>query len=80
MGFVSDFIEGTKKAIPGIAAKVGSFLLFIFVLGMLFGYFIVAQKGAIFLLVPIISMAVMYYKLDEGTLVFVLLMAVAIFL
>ena len=80
MGFVSDFIEGTKKAIPGIAAKVGSFLLFIFALGMLFGYFIVAQKGAIFLLVPIISMSVMYYKLDEGTLVFILLMAIAIFL
>jgi len=79
MGFVKDFIDGAKKAIPGIAAKIGTFLLFIFMLGMFFGYFIVAQKGAIYLLVPIVSMAVMYYKLDEGTAVFLLLMALAIF-
>ena len=79
MGFVKEFIDGVKKAIPGIAAKIGTFLLFIFALGMFFGYFIVAQKGAIYLLVPIISMAVMYYKLDEGTAVFLLLMALAVF-
>ena len=79
MGFVKDFIEWSKKAIPSIAAKIGTFLLFIFALGMFFGYFIVAQKGAIYLLVPIVAMAVMYYKLDEGILVFVLLLAVAVF-
>lgn len=80
MSVIKEFIDFVKKAIPGVVAKVGAFLLFIFALGMFFGYFIVAQKGAIYLLVPIVSMVVMYYKLDEGTLVFVLLMGVALFL
>lgn len=79
MGLVSDLIEGTKKAIPEIAKKIGTFLLFVFTLGVFFGYFIVAEKGPIYLLVPVVSMFVMYYKLDEGTLVFVLLTAVSIF-
>jgi len=78
MSFINDFIDGAKKAIPAIAAKIGTFLLLIFALGMFFGYYIVAQKGPIYLLVPLVSMVVMYYKLDEGFLVFAALMAIAI--
>lgn len=78
MGLVNDFITYLKKAIPSLVKKVGTFLLFVFLLGVFFGYFIVANKGPIYLLVPLISMAVMYYRLDEGVLVFVLLIAFSI--
>jgi hypothetical protein len=82
MGFVNDFFQGTKKAIPAIAAKIGAFLLFVFILGMLYGYFI-AGKGPgewYWLLVPVVAMIVTWQKLDEGYLLFFALLLIAIFI
>lgn len=82
MSVINDFFQGTKKAIPAIAAKIGAFLLFVFTLGMAFGYFI-ALKGPdqwYWLLVPIVAMFVTWQKLDEGYLLFFALLLLALFL
>jgi hypothetical protein len=73
LGFLSDVISGAKKTIPWLAAKVGTILLFFFTIGFFAGYF-VGQRGYswIVLFIPVISMVVMWKKLDEGFLVFVL--------
>tara|TARA_Y100000310_G_scaffold334097_1_gene413028 strand:- start:7486 stop:7728 length:243 start_codon:yes stop_codon:yes gene_type:complete len=70
----------TKHTIPVLISKVGTFILFLFALGMIVGYFL-AQAGYNYfiLLVPVVAMAIMWYKLDEGTLVFIMLLAVAFF-
>ncbi|MBI5884615.1 hypothetical protein HZB89_00790 [archaeon] len=82
MGHVNNFFQSTKKAIPLIAARIGAFLLFIFALGMFFGYFI-ALKGPnewFWLLGPVAAMIVTWQKLDEGYLLFFLLLLLAVFL
>lgn len=79
MGFVSDFVGFVKKTIPVVVRKVMTVLLFIFTLGMFFGYWLALSKPPYYLLIPIISMVVMYYKLDEGFLVFILLMLAAFY-
>lgn len=77
MGFVNDIITGAKKAIPALAAKVGTVLLFFITIGFFAGFF-VAKLGYnwLVLLVPLISMAVMWKKLDEGFLVLILLIVI----
>jgi hypothetical protein len=81
MGFVNDFIQGLKKAIPALVKKLVAFLFFIFILGMLFGYWVIATgKPSYYLLIPVISMLVIYYKLDEGFLLFIILMLAAFML
>lgn len=73
MGFIGSTIAGLKKAIPWLAAKVGTILLFFFTIGFFAGFFLARQGyNELILIVPIISMLVMWQKLDEGFLVFVL--------
>ena len=79
MGKINDFFAGVKKAIPEIAKKIGAFLLAVFFIGMLFGYFI-AGKGPdawLWLLFVPISIIITWYKLDEGMLVFLLILVAA---
>ncbi len=73
MGFIGDFIDGTKKAIPVLAAKVASILLFFAIIGMFAGFWLANQGYNIWALVlPIIALFVMWQKLDEGFLVLIL--------
>ena len=77
MSFTYNFFKGILDGIPVIVRKIGAVLLFFFSMGMLFGYFIVANVSPIILLFPVIAMIVMWHDLDQGILVFILLMVVA---
>jgi len=78
MSFAYNFFKGIAESIPVIVRKIGAVMLFFFSLGMLFGYFVVANVSPIILLFPFIAMVVMWYDLDQGVLVFILLMLVAL--
>ena len=81
MGVIGNVITGIKKAIPALAAKIGTILLFFITVGFFAGYF-VGRLGYnwLVLLVPLISMAVMWKKLDEGFLVLILLIVLVFML
>lgn len=76
MTVVANFFSKVIKAIPVLVAKVGTVLLLIFTIGMVAGYALAlgAVTPAIFL-VPLAAMAVMWYRLDEGVLILILLAA-----
>ena len=44
MGSVADFFRGIVKGTKIIAQKVGAFILFVFLLGMLVGGFVIANQ------------------------------------
>ena len=71
---VASFFDKIIKAIPIILAKIGTILMLIFVLGMIAGYLVFAMglTPAIFL-IPILAMFVMWYRLDEGVVLLILL-------
>ncbi len=72
MGFIGDFINGIAKAIPVLVQKIATTLLTVFFIGALFGAFVLATKGVVGLIgLPLVLIA-MWYKLDEGFLLFVL--------
>ena len=80
MSVVLNFINGIITQIPALLAKIGTVFLFIFTVGMFFGYFFATLGYSSFILVvPVLSMFVMWHKLDEGFLFFVVLMAIAVF-
>jgi hypothetical protein len=80
MAYVYNFFKGILKSIPVILAKIGTMLLFIFTLGLFAGYLIaVLHISPLLLAVPVISMFVMWYRLDEGFLLLVILAAIIIF-
>ena len=80
MAFVANLFKDIAKSIPILLAKVGTILLFIFTFGLFSGYIIAAVGiSPVFLLIPVISMIVMWYKLDEGAFVLILLTAIAVF-
>ena len=80
MSVLYNLMNGIANAIPVLLAKIGTFFLFIFTGGMVLGYFFASLGyGYFILLVPVVSMIVMWKKLDEGALVFVALMAIAFF-
>lgn len=80
MTVVANFFSKIIKAIPALVAKIGTVLLLIFTIGMITGYIFAlgAITPAIFL-VPIVAMAVMWYRLDEGVLILILLTAIILF-
>ena len=77
MTVVANFFGKIVKAIPVLVAKVGTVLLLIFTIGMAAGYALAlgAITPAVFL-IPLITMAVMWYRLDEGVLILILLTAI----
>ncbi|MDP6670700.1 MAG: hypothetical protein QGI60_02700 [archaeon] len=76
MSRVANLGSGLINQIPLLFAKIGTVLLFILTIGMAARYFFaLSGYSYIILLVPIASMAVMWKKLDEGTLLFVVLLA-----
>ncbi|MFA4907209.1 MAG: hypothetical protein WC602_02990 [archaeon] len=80
MSMIYEFFKGFEKTIASIARKVGTFLVFIFILGMAFGFFIGTNRDPIFLAGPVVSMAIMYYNLDWGVILFIAAMIAALFL
>ncbi|MDD5148582.1 MAG: hypothetical protein PHH08_03920 [Candidatus ainarchaeum sp.] len=80
MGVLGSIIGGIKKAIPVLAAKVASILLFFIIIGLFIGFWLARQGYNIWVLaLPIVALFVMWQKLDEGFLVLVLA-AVLVFL
>lgn len=77
MSWIANFGSGLVKQIPVLLAKIGTVFLLVLTVGVAAGYFF-ALSGFSYLIfiVPIASMAVMWKKLDEGTLVFIVLLAV----
>lgn len=75
MGVVAKFLNDLTKAIPVLITKVCTVLLLIFTLGMLLGFAIATANinPAVFL-IPVAAMVVMWYKLDEGMLLLVILL------
>ena len=81
MSLVYNFFAGLGRLIPAALEKIGAVLLLAFGLGAIFGFVLgYGDKSWLWLFVPFISMIVMWYELDEGTLVFILLMLLAFFL
>lgn len=80
MTVIYKLMRWIKHTIPVLFAKIGTFFLFIFTIGMVAGYFFATLGYNYFiLLVPVVAMVVMWQKLDEGALVFVALIAIAFF-
>ncbi|MBN1940664.1 MAG: hypothetical protein JW772_00620 [Candidatus Diapherotrites archaeon] len=73
MAVLGNLITGVKKAIPVLAAKVASVLLFFLVVGLFLGFWLARSGYNVFVLVlPLVGLAAMWYKLDEGFLVLIL--------
>lgn len=80
MTVVANFFNRLVRAIPALVAKVGTILLLIFTVGMLAGYAMSVMGVTPFLFViPIVAMFVMWYKLDEGVFLLLLLSLLVVF-
>jgi len=80
MGLGSNVFGSLKKGIPILAAKVGSLFLIFIIIGMFAGFYFAANGYSPYvLLLPLFSLAVMWYKLDEGLIVFIVLLSFAYF-
>ncbi len=78
MSWIANLGNGLIKQIPVLFAKIGTVLIFILTVGMAAGYFFaLSGYSYLILLVPVAGMAAMWQKLDEGTLVFIVLLAIA---
>ena len=80
MTVVANFFNRLVKAIPVILLKIGTVLLLIFTVGMIAGYAIATMNVTpVIFLIPILAMLIMWYKLDEGAFVLILLTLLVIF-
>ncbi len=80
MTVVANFFNRLAKAIPALVAKVGTILLLIFTVGMLAGYAMSVVGATPFLFaIPIVAMFVMWYRLDEGVFLLLLLSLLVVF-
>lgn len=80
MGSVSNFFKAFVKAIPIFFAKVGSFIILIFIFGTLFGYYVaISGISPLWLLAPVIALIVMWQDFGWGVIIFIILMCLALF-
>ncbi|MCD6434635.1 MAG: hypothetical protein J7L14_03410 [Candidatus Diapherotrites archaeon] len=79
MGATYDLFKKIADTFPVLKEKTGTVLLLFFTFGMLFGYMLSRTGNATFLLGPLIAKAFMWRDLDEGFLVFLLFLVIAIF-
>ena len=80
MTLIANFFNRLAKAIPALVAKIGTFLLLIFTLGLLAGYFVAtAGISPVLFLIPVAAMFVMWYRLDEGVFLLVVLTVLVVF-
>lgn len=80
MSIVAKILNDLTKAIPILITKICTVLLLIFTVGMLAGFAIATANinPAVFL-IPAAAMLVMWYKLDEGTLLLLVLVLLVVF-
>lgn len=80
MSHVENFFSRILKSIPVIATKIGTVLVFLFTIGLVGGYYI-ATTGTTptLFLIPLAAMIIMWYKLDEGVFVLILLTILVLF-
>lgn len=73
MSVIYDFFKGIINAIPIIIGRVGTFLIGIFGLGMLLGYFMAIDHVDIAFYFPayLAVMGIMWWKLDYGAIALV---------
>ena len=77
---VASFFDKILKAIPAILTKIGTILLLIFTVGMIAGYTVFAMSlSPLLFLIPVAAMAVMWYRLDEGVILLILLALLVVF-
>ena len=80
MTVVANFFNRLVKAIPVILLKIGTVLLLIFTVGMLAGYAVATMNiTPVIFLIPIVAMLIMWYKLDEGVFILILLTLLLLF-
>jgi len=80
MTIVANIFNNILKSIPILIAKVGTILLLIFTVGMAAGYALATMSITPFVfLIPVAAMFIMWYKLDEGVLVLLILTILIIF-
>lgn len=80
MAVVAKAINDITKAIPALVTKFCTVLLFIFTAGMLLGFAVAtANISPVVFLIPVAAMVVMWYKLDEGTLLLLILVLLVVF-
>lgn len=80
MTLVANFFNSVLKSIPVLIAKVGTILLLIFTVGMAAGYAVATiSLTPLVFLIPVVAMLVMWYKLDEGVLVLLILTILVVF-
>lgn len=72
MGFIGGIIDEIAKAVPILVQKIATTLLTIFLLGVLFGFFVVPSKGPLAIAGLAFVLFAMFYKLDEGFLLLVI--------
>jgi hypothetical protein len=72
------WVKGVVKGIPVIIRKIGCVFLFVYWLGMISGFLLASGNyNPLVLAMPFLGLLVMWYDLDQGLLV-LLLMAVAV--
>ena len=80
MGIIFNFVRGIVKSIGFIAAKVGAAVLFVGILGMLFGVFVITSGiNQLFLLGPILAAVVMWEDYGWGIMVLLGVLIAAFF-
>ena len=80
MTFVFNLFSQFVKAVPVLVKKIGTVLLLIFTVGLFSGYFIsLFSIHPVVLLIPVVTMFVMWYHLDEGVAVLILLVLLVLF-
>jgi hypothetical protein len=78
MAIVYNIAKGILNSIPVIATKVATFVLLLFTLGLVIGYTLgITGRPPTYVIIPVIALIVMWYKLDEGFLIFILLSILA---
>ena len=77
---VASFFDNIIKSVPTILTKVGTILMLIFTVGMVAGYFVFSMGiSPLIFIIPVVAMVIMWYKLDEGVLLLILLSLLVIF-
>ncbi len=80
MGYVYDFFKGIADGIPVLARKIGAVLISFFALGILLGWYLATNDANALFFIPAIFVAIIWiwHDLDEGFLIFLLFLLVAI--
>ena len=81
MGHVYDFFKGIADGIPVLARKIGAVIISFFAMGIILGWYLATSDANYLIFIPAIFAVIfwMWNDLDEGFLIFLLFLLVAIF-